>query len=332
MFGSVRSLALCSTLFSALLCHAVPTDAAGISYAGGVVDVVGTNAADNARVNYISAIDGPLSRSPTGFIRVSLLNLGLSEDYAIGDVTLVTFQGLARDDYFRNDTSVPSVAEGGPGNDFLIGGYNSDDFIGGTGDDRLVGRLGNDILAGGDDADVIVGGQGFDFMTGGDGNDILHGGSEDDSCFGGDGDDVIRCGPGDDIADGGTGEDVIDGESGRDIVIGGLGRDEIDGGSGEDILVGAHVTFPLVHDSLNLIWLEWTSNHVSGRRIRNVLGFPHSEFDQRLNADAFLLCGLTVGHDGALDTIVSLDGTRDLCLIDLFDAVASDPNDVEFCD
>jgi Ca2+-binding RTX toxin-like protein len=43
---------------------------------------------------------------------------------------------------------------------------------GGTGDDFLVGGAGNDTLLGGDGEDVLIGGAGADFLDGGSGNDI----------------------------------------------------------------------------------------------------------------------------------------------------------------
>ena len=44
---------------------------------------------------------------------------------------------------------------------------------GGQGDDVLLGGAGNDILLGGDGDDVLIGGPGFDTLDGGSGNNIV---------------------------------------------------------------------------------------------------------------------------------------------------------------
>jgi Ca2+-binding RTX toxin-like protein len=66
---------------------------------------------------------------------------------------------------------------GGPGNDRLVGGANSDKLIGGSGDDTLVGRALHDALFGGPGNDRLFGGSGSDVLNGGPGEDELFGGS-----------------------------------------------------------------------------------------------------------------------------------------------------------
>ena len=44
---------------------------------------------------------------------------------------------------------------------------------GGTGDDVIIGSAGNDVLNGGDGDDVLIGGPGQDVLNGGTGNNIL---------------------------------------------------------------------------------------------------------------------------------------------------------------
>lgn len=76
------------------------------------------------------------------------------------DIRLIEFYGFSGSDYFRNDTSIRAYAEGGSGNDTLIGGRVTDEFYGGIGHDRLIGR------------------QGVDYLSGDAGNDRLDGGAD----------------------------------------------------------------------------------------------------------------------------------------------------------
>lgn len=87
---------------------------------------------------------------------------------------------------------------GGPGNDTLIGSYESDYILGEDGDDVL----------GGDHSDSIY-------------TPI----PSDDTLDGGAGNDTINGGPGDDTLNGGTGNDSINGGTGADALTGGADAD-----------------------------------------------------------------------------------------------------------
>ena len=63
-------------------------------------------------------------------------------------------------------------AQGGSGNDLLIGNGVANTLTGGLGNDRLIGRRGADVLNGGDGNDVLIGGQDNDTLIGGLGNDL----------------------------------------------------------------------------------------------------------------------------------------------------------------
>lgn len=91
-------------------------------------------------------------------------------------------------------------AEGGSGDDILIGneadnvltGHRGDDVIfGGAGEDTLFGQKGDDTLYGGDDRDHLYGAKGDDTLYGGDGNDMLKGADGSDYLYGEDGDDTL---------------------------------------------------------------------------------------------------------------------------------------------
>jgi Ca2+-binding RTX toxin-like protein len=88
---------------------------------------------------------------------------------------------------------INATANGGVGNDTLIG----------TGaDDVLNGEAGNDSLDGGAGNDNLLGGDGDDTLTGGDGVDVLHGEAGNDTL------DAID-GIADSLLDGGGGTDVV---------------------------------------------------------------------------------------------------------------------------
>lgn len=76
-------------------------------------------------------------------------------------------------------------ADGGNGNDVLIGALGNDQFSGGAGDDRMHAYGGNDALRGGAGRDFLDGGDGNDELYGDDGNDRLRGGAGNDVLFGG---------------------------------------------------------------------------------------------------------------------------------------------------
>lgn len=91
-------------------------------------------------------------------------------------------------------TGAPMNANGGPGDDTLIGDIKTHDTLAGAGNnDQLQAIGGLDELDGGSGDDKVLGGVGGDELRGGTGNDVLDGGGSDD------------------VLDGGTGRDIIDG-------------------------------------------------------------------------------------------------------------------------
>ncbi|MFO0943739.1 MAG: calcium-binding protein [Pirellulales bacterium] len=114
-----------------------------------------------------------------------------SGNYSLATVKKVEFHGYSGDDYFENQTAVPSLANGGAGADTLIGGSGPDELYGSTGNDYLDGRGGNDNLSGAADNDILFGDLGDDYVSGGSGNDYLFGGAGRDQLFGNDGDDWL---------------------------------------------------------------------------------------------------------------------------------------------
>lgn len=191
-------------------------------------------------------------------VTVTVLSQGktISQSFNASAVTKITFNGRYGDDSFVNDTSIPSDARGGAGNDELSGGSGDDRLLGGSGDDSLSGRGGRDELRGGDDDDTVDGGDGGDRIYGDDGHDKITGSGGDDAILGGRqrdtidgsaGDDTIRGGPDNDEIHGGEGADRIYGDEGNDRLFGEqdddfifalTGNDVLEGGSGDDRLYG----------------------------------------------------------------------------------------------
>lgn len=170
--------------------------------------------------------------------------------------------GTSRDEFiFINDISLADTAEGGAGDDVILGDRAPDAaspllgidstrqdawnlhviqgtvrrtaqslhyekvFRGGTGDDWLAPGCARDVAHGGDGDDVIYGEGGEDELHGGDGDDVVSGDNLSDASF--------AFGRLDD-----HGDDVIDGGRGDDLLFGNLGDDRLSGGEGNDVLHG----------------------------------------------------------------------------------------------
>ena len=198
----------------------VLTAGIGLDPTTGILAIMGSETADVSVVRYegvnvvatISNAAGTTTRS-----------------YKSSDVKAITFAGYAGDDFFTNNTAIPSTASGGAGNDSLRGGSGKDTLMGGDGDDKLMGNKGDDILQGAAGNDTEIGGAGID---------TLYGGLGDDSLSGAAGDDKLNGGSGDDWLDGGAGNDSVSGDDGNDVQYGGVGDDSMKGGNGDDVLYG----------------------------------------------------------------------------------------------
>jgi len=115
-----------------------------------------------------------------------------------------------------SDVKADITANGGTGNDLMIGGGGDDHLKGGNGNDVIAGRGGNDHIEGGRGRDALFGGSGNDHVEGGRGNDYINGGN------------------GNDWLQGNRGNDHIDGGNGNDFLQGGQGIDTLHGGPGFD--------------------------------------------------------------------------------------------------
>ena len=292
----------------------LPVIPGSMSLAGGVLSIIGTNAADAADVRYVVFPGGAVSIAPTAWIRATLdTPFGDFQNfYPTGLVSQIVFQGKLGDDAFQNATSIATVAEGGGGADILITGG------------------GNDIVRGDDGNDVIFGGGGADYLEGNGGHDHLFGGTGTDHLIGDGvgqtGDDVLFGEDGDDALEGRDGNDILNGGAGRDVLIGGAGSDDLFGGDGDDLLIGGSLNFPILGQPVLDIGLEWSSGHDYASRVRNLSGHPHAGFAARLNNDTYLKKGTTVIDDGALDNLVGGAG-QDWFVIGPFDTTDAVPGE-----
>jgi len=155
-----------------------------VTLSSGVLTVNGTSGADV--IEFQRRDDGRLKVELNGSERrFSLSSVQKIVVNASGGNDFVEFSG--RD----GGLSIPSVLNGGDGNDTLEGGNGRDLIFGNAGRDYLQGKAGNDSLRGGSGDDRLEGGSGNDILNGGDGNDYLQGGDGNDDVFGAAGSDTI---------------------------------------------------------------------------------------------------------------------------------------------
>lgn len=83
------------------------------------------------------------------------------------------FRGRLTDNVGIAYGTIIENAEGGSGEDLIIGNTAANVLDGNAGDDRLEGRAGADKLNGGDGADRLIGGDGVDQLSGGAGEDVF---------------------------------------------------------------------------------------------------------------------------------------------------------------
>ncbi len=172
---------------------------------------------DASRDSAIVRIDnkGTLSQADDQVVYSLKWTAGISAGEFFGSynraaVKSIVFNGYADNDKFNNLTSIPSAADGGAGNDILLGGFGNDVIFGGDNNDYIDSRTGNDSLYGGAGNDTIFGDKGNDSLFGGSGTDFLFGGAGADSLFGESGNDWLDGGAGIEVQmHGGTGIDTF---------------------------------------------------------------------------------------------------------------------------
>jgi len=163
------------------------------------------------------------------------------------------------------------------------------------------GVTGKVIAYGYDSDDVLVGeflASRQAYFIGGAGNDLLVGGFLGDRLDGGLGHDLLLGGTR--VTDGG---DTLLGSDGDDVLIGFTGADSLDGGAGDDLLLGDAILFADLPAAALSIHAEWSlSGHSLVQRRENLTGInPQAD---RLNGEYFLVPGVSLIRDAAVDTLV----------------------------
>jgi Ca2+-binding RTX toxin-like protein len=137
--------------------------------AGTLGGTAGDGQPDNVIVNGTDGNDvGVIAGDASG---VAVLGLAARVNITAAEATndRLTVNALAGDDVVEASgltaDSIQLTANGGDGDDVLIGGAGDDVLSGGPGDDVLIGGPGNDTLDGGDGDDVEIQGAGADTVT-----------------------------------------------------------------------------------------------------------------------------------------------------------------------
>ncbi len=220
-----------------------------VTQSGNQVTVETTNADDVVKVD---------QDAKSGDVTVTVTVNGKAKTFTAEQAQHITIRTHGGNDTINVSPNVKANvrAEGGDGNDVIVGGAGNDSLDGGAGNDRIVGGGGDDTMLGGAgndrvgddvtwmDVDLMAKGilprtgGGNDFISGGDGNDTLSAGAGNDTVLGGAGDDKIDAGSGNDTVLGGSGDDTIDAGTGDDKVFGQEGDDRIQAGEGDDLVDG----------------------------------------------------------------------------------------------
>lgn len=223
----------------------------GFNAPTGVLTITGSAEDDVAKV---SVVGGQVKATLTCY-STAPPNLSFFSDtkyFAAGAVKAIKFYGLDGKDKFTNATSIKSTADGGLGNDVLLGGSGADFFVGNYGDDRLSGNGGADVLWGSGGHDQLHGGSGKDVLKGHGGNDRLYGGDSADQLFGGSGDDKLY------------------GEGGQDVIV--------SIGGGHDVIYGGAQWDNIWMDTTDTL-MDATAGEVANKYIHKVNQFDGSSYN-----------------------------------------------------
>ncbi len=212
-------------------------------------------------------------------------NLG-NGNYARGHVfNALQYNGDAR--------SLIENANGGSGNDTIVGNSANNLLNGNSGNDTIYGGAGNDTINGGAGVDTIYGGAGNDTVDGGDGNDLIYLGDGDDylnitslgndTFYGGNGNDFIWGYTGNETYYGEAGNDTLRGSSGNDTINGGAGADSLDGGADTDTLSYAGSTAGV---NVNLATNTVSGGHATGDTIVNFENVTGSSYNDTLTGSS----------------------------------------------
>jgi RHS repeat-associated protein len=141
----------------------------GAEFRDGVLTITGTAHGDEVLISRLfnrllvaaSFLPGGLRIFPIDGVQRLVVRLGGGNDLLV----------------VAGDVGIPTILDGGDGNDLIYGGGAASVILGGAGNDLLVGGPGRNVLIGGTGRDVLVGGAASDLLIAGttayDGNDSV---------------------------------------------------------------------------------------------------------------------------------------------------------------
>jgi Ca2+-binding RTX toxin-like protein len=142
-----------------------------IDLAGSLGGSTGDGQADQVTVNGTQGDDAVQVTLAGTQALVTGLAAQVSIDHFEADRDLLAVSLGAGDDMIDASLlpagAIGLVADGGDGDDAIIGGARDDRLLGGGDDDVLLGGDGDDVLDGGDGGDVLIGGAGDDLFVNG---------------------------------------------------------------------------------------------------------------------------------------------------------------------
>jgi Ca2+-binding RTX toxin-like protein len=153
------------------------TDVTGVSVNLASAAGVGDGAADAVIVNATPGDDIVVVTGSAG--SASVTGLPAEVNLSGAEVTLdrLVINLLAGADVLEASGlaagTIQFTANGGDGDDVMIGGPGGSSFTGGTGDDVLIGGVGPDVFDGGAGDDILIGNGGADSLFGGIENDLF---------------------------------------------------------------------------------------------------------------------------------------------------------------
>jgi hypothetical protein len=132
----------------------------GVGVVGNTLYVIGTDFADHVTINQAGSVYR---------VHADFLTTGSFRNVPVAGVTQIVMQLCDGDDHatISGGVSLPSIIDGGAGNDHLNGGNGNNIILGGAGDDHINGGKARDLLIGGIGGDRIVGNSEEDILIAG---------------------------------------------------------------------------------------------------------------------------------------------------------------------
>jgi len=216
-----------------LATQTIPVAVGSITLTNGTVFVKGTDGTNDTVTIAVDTKGTASTADDQVVVTLSNINIPQVARFSLSSVKQLNVQTLGGDDYVDNQTAIPMYADGGAGNDVLLGGTGNDILYGGAGagNDYLDGRAGNDEL---------IAGTGTDELFGDDGNDTLYGASG-----------------GKDYMFGGNGNDQLFGEGNNSFLFGEAGADQLyNSGSGNTLYQDYGPVGSVVDQFENFDWFD----------------------------------------------------------------------------